>query len=157
MTPDSSCLARARSFLSALFPWRPPLRSVHVLHSGAFMCTSVSAGRRDAQKPKLEEEKKTHIWRLRLWGRGEIKQTAPTNKQTIKPVFVVVFLAMADLQTRPSTNLLQTPHFHPYFSVNDISRPPRVKSSIWGLVNHVCATGGVKERCLSSFFIKEGR
>lgn len=32
MTPDSPCLAKARSFLSALFPQSPPLRS---------MCASV--------------------------------------------------------------------------------------------------------------------
>lgn len=34
MTPDSPCLAKARSFLSALFPQSPPLRS---------MCASVCA------------------------------------------------------------------------------------------------------------------
>lgn len=64
---------------------------------------------------------------------------------------------MVDLQTRPCTNLLQMPHFHCYFPFNHISKRPGVQTGVWGLVNHVCATGGVKGRCASSSFMKECR
>lgn len=128
------------------------------------MCTSVSADLRgtwDAQMPKLEGEKtKTHICRLSLWDRGEIKQTATTAAQTNKhhkmcAFLVLVSFAKTDLQTRRCTNLLHKLHLHRYCAFSDISKRPRAKTSFSGLVNRVCAsttaTGGVKECRLSCF------